>query len=717
MDGNIVFEMIMKDLGLSEESLRNTLTLLGRGATVPFIARYRKERTGGLDEVQIRDIAEKFAYYAELEARKETILKSIKEQGKLTDELSAKIGSCRQKYILEDIYLPFKPRQRTKATAAKEKGLEPLADMILVTQPLDGDRLAIISGFVSQEKGVPTVEAALEESLEIVIEKISESPDIRTMLRDNFRKKGVLISKARYELAGTKTKFESYYNFAELIAQSPSHRVLAIRRGAKEQVLTWEIDLAEDAVLKSIETRLVKNSRSIFHKDLLRAIEVCYRRSLKSSIEVEVFRMKLSEAEKEAINVFAKNLRNLLLVPPAGHKVIMGVDPGIKTGCKVAVIDKNGGFKEYSPIFPFTSDRQREEAGHIVTGLLKKYGVELIAIGNGTASKETKTFIDDIIKRNGLDVKAIVVSEAGASVYSASDSARAEFPDLDITVRGAISIARRVQDPLADLVKIDPKAIGVGQYQHDVSQSELKKALDATVESCVNYVGVELNTASKELLSYVSGIGPYLAGNIIKHRSEKGQFTEKKGLLKVLGLGPKVFEQCAGFLKIRESVNPLDNSAIHPESFHIVEKMSASLGVSPDKLIGNEELLSRIAISDHVTDEAGIPTITDIIEELKKPGLDPRDEFTSVEFSSSINDIDDLSIGSVLEGVVTNVTNFGAFVDVGVHQDGLMHISRMSEKFVKNPYEIVSVGDRIKVKIVSVDKVLKRISLEMNKKS
>ena len=717
MDGNIVFEMIMKDLGLSEESLRNTLTLLGRGATVPFIARYRKERTGGLDEVQIRDIAEKFAYYAELEARKETILKSIKEQGKLTDELSAKIGSCRQKYILEDIYLPFKPRQRTKATAAKEKGLEPLADMILVTQPLDGDRLAIISGFVSQEKGVPTVEAALEESLEIVIEKISESPDIRTMLRDNFRKKGVLISKARYELAGTKTKFESYYNFAELIAQSPSHRVLAIRRGAKEQVLTWEIDLAEDAVLKSIETRLVKNSRSIFHKDLLRAIEVCYRRSLKSSIEVEVFRMKLSEAEKEAINVFAKNLRNLLLAPPAGHKVIMGVDPGIKTGCKVAVIDKNGGFKEYSPIFPFTSDRQREEAGHIVTGLLKKYGVELIAIGNGTASKETKTFIDDIIKRNGLDVKAIVVSEAGASVYSASDSARAEFPDLDITVRGAISIARRVQDPLADLVKIDPKAIGVGQYQHDVSQGELKKALDATVESCVNYVGVELNTASKELLSYVSGIGPYLAGNIIKHRSEKGQFTEKKGLLKVLGLGPKVFEQCAGFLKIRESVNPLDNSAIHPESFHIVEKMSASLGVSPDKLIGNEELLSRIAISDHVTDEAGIPTITDIIEELKKPGLDPRDEFTSVEFSSSINDIDDLSIGSVLEGVVTNVTNFGAFVDVGVHQDGLMHISRMSEKFVKNPYEIVSVGDRIKVKIVSVDKVLKRISLEMNKKS
>jgi uncharacterized protein len=716
MNTAIIFEYLLEELGIDEGALKNTLSLLGKGSTIPFIARYRKEQTGSLDETKIRSISEKFTYYAELEARKDTIVKSISEQGKLTDDLKAKILKCRQKFALEDLYLPYKPKQRTKATIAKEKGLEPLADLILKEQPSEGDRDKLISGYVDPSKGVATLEAALEEALEIVIENISENADVRAALRDLYKKTGVLVSKVRHELDGTKTKFEAYYNFSELLSRSPSHRVLAIRRGSKEKVLSWSVEVPEEEAISSMILKTAKNPKSLFHKDLLKAIATTFRRSLSTSLEVEMFKERIDISELEAINVFAKNLRNLLLAAPAGHKTIMGIDPGIKTGCKVAVVDRSGNFKEFKPVYLQMSDRLKEEAEKAVVDMIKKHGVELVSVGNGTASKEAFSFMDGIVKKHGLSAKVVMTSEAGASVYSASDSAREEFPDLDITVKGAISIARRIQDPLAELVKIDPKSIGVGQYQHDVNQTELKKSLDMTVESCVNFVGVELNTASKELLTYVSGIGPFIAKNVINYRREKGPFKAKKDLLKVPGVGDKVFEQAAGFLKIRDSEDPLDNSAIHPESFHIVEEMARDAHIGIKELIGNEKAISGIDINSYVTGEVGIPTLEDMIRELKKPGLDPREEFTSVEFSAAINEIDDLSMGMVMDGVVTNVTDFGAFVDIGVHQDGLMHVSKMSQRFIKNPYEVISVGDKIKVKVISIDKALKRIGLEMYKK-
>lgn len=717
MSREFILKNIISDLKLSASSVENTVALLEESATVPFISRYRKEKTGSLDEVQVRNISEKLQYYSELEERKETILKTIKEQDKLTPELESEIVNCKDRQKLEDLYLPYKPKKRTRATIAREKGLEPLADLILQQKTLLGVKLEISASFINPEKGVNTAEEALEGAKDIVAECISDDALVRGNLRNYIQNNGVLVSKVKKEWASQKTKFGIYYNFSGPLKSLPLHRILAIRRGAKEDVLSWKITVDEEKGVSLVELNVVKDKNSIFHEELFAALTDSYKRLLFPSLEIEVFLNKLQEAENEAITVFSKNLKKLLLSPPAGNKIIMGIDPGFRTGCKIALIDRNGNFKEYKAVFPHEPQNKKEEAERILLDLIDTYDVELISIGNGTASKETFVFVSQALKKYDREVEVFVASEAGASVYSASEVAGKEFPDLDVTIRGAISIARRVQDPLAELVKIDPKSIGVGQYQHDVNQAGLKKSLEAVVESCVNYVGAELNTSSAELLSYISGIGKSVAGNIVRYRSLNGSFKNKTELLQVPKLGERVFEQCAGFLRIAEGDNPLDNSAIHPESYGIVEKMASSIGMDIKKLIGNHEVVAKINPVDYVTETIGIPTLTDILKELEKPGSDPRKEFTSVKFSTEINKIEDLAVDMVLEGTVTNVTNFGAFVDIGVHQDGLMHISRMSEKYVKNPHDIVSVGDNIKVKIIAIDKELKRIGLEMAKDS
>jgi len=703
---------ISQELNIRQSSVDNTIELLKDSATIPFIARYRKEKTGGLDETQIKNIKERLEYYIELEKRKQTILQSIKEQEKLTPQLEKEINICTEKQKLEDIYLPYKQKKRTKATIAKEKGLEPLADFILAQFNTTQSKSEILASYINIEKDVKNNDEALNGALDIIAEKISDRADIRSQLRKTTLNQGKITCKVKKEFKDQKTKFETYYEFSELVKKSPSHRILAMQRGVKEGVLSWKLEVDKDEALDYIDDKVIQNDNGIFVSDIQNAIDDSYKRLLFPSIETEVLNLKIEEAEKEAINVFAKNLKNLLLAPPAGDKVILALDPGFRTGCKVAVIDKNGNFVEYKAIYPHEPHNKKAESEAVILGFIKKHNVELISIGNGTASKESGIFINDVIKKNKLNVKSIMVSEAGASVYSASDVAIKEFPQLDITVRGAISIGRRLQDPLAELVKIDAKAIGVGQYQHDVNQTQLKNSLDLTVQSAVNFVGVELNTASAELLSYVSGIGNAIAQNVIAFRKENGDFKNRKQLLKVAKLGNKAFEQCAGFLRIRNCENPLDNSAIHPESYSIVEKMAKDLGVKSKELIGNDDLISQIKISNYVTDKIGLMSLQDIVSELKKPGLDPRKEFSSLEFSSEINSMEDLKTGMELDGIVTNVTNFGAFVDIGVHQDGLVHISKLSNKFVSNPHDIVSVGDTFKVRVASVDKKLKRISLE-----
>ncbi|MBT9438077.1 MAG: S1 RNA-binding domain-containing protein [Desulfobacterales bacterium] len=713
MSTQFIISNIAKDLGLNDLSVKNTVELFEDGATIPFIARYRKEKTHGLDETDIRSISEKLEYYIELEKRKETILKTIEGQDKLTAGLKQKILGCTDKNMLEDMYLPFKPRKRTRATIAKEKGLGPLADLIYLQHNITGTKKSIISKYIDPKKGVQTYEDAITGALDIIAEKISNNEFIRRLVRNNVQKRGRICSKAKKDWIEKHSKFQDYYEFSELIQRSPSHRMLAIRRGSSEDVLTWKIEVDEEHIIGLIESKVVKRNDFLFNKELKVAVKDSFKRLIFPSIEKEVFNLKMEGAEKEAIKVFSKNLGNLLISPPAGGRIIMGIDPGYRTGCKVAVIDQKGDFKKFNVIYPHEPQKREDEADRILLDLIEQYEVELISIGNGTASKETDIFVRGVINRHNLNVGSVVVSEAGASVYSASENAIKEFPDLDVTIRGAISIARRLQDPLAELVKIDPKSIGVGQYQHDIDQKELKRFLDMTVESCVNYVGVELNTASVELLSYVSGIKRAIAGNIVRYRSEQGLFKSRKELNRVYKLGPRTFEQCAGFLRIRGSSNPLDNSAIHPETYHIVEKMANDRKVSLDQIIGNEKLISLINIEKYVTEDFGIPTLTDILDELKKPGIDPRKEFKSVEFSADINDLEDLTEDMILEGNVTNVTNFGAFVDIGVHQDGLIHISKLSNSFVKDPNDIVSVGDTVTVKVLDVDVALKRISLEM----
>lgn len=708
-----ITQTITRELELQAFQVNNTLELFGEGATVPFIARYRKERTGLLDEVQIRNIRDRFDYIKELEERRAAILKSIEEQGKLTAELKEKIEACLVKQELEDLYLPYKPKRKTKGMAAREKGLEPLAmELWLQGQSIVPEKLA--ENYINPELGISNIKEALGGAKYIIAELISDDAEVRKFIREITLNKGILTSQVKEEFQQQKTKFNQYYDFKEPLKSIPSHRFLAIMRGENEEVLTAGLEAPAAEIDEYLLKKFIRDGSYAQAGFLTEIIGFAYRVYLNSSIEVELRSDVKEKSDIEAIKVFAENLRNLLLAPPAGSRAIMGIDPGLRTGCKVAVVDATGKFLEYATVFPHGSAHQRQEAAATLAALAKKHQMELAAIGNGTASRETDSFVREVIKDNqGIRLQPVVVSESGASVYSASDLAREEFPDLDVSVRGAISIARRLQDPLAELVKIDPKSIGVGQYQHDVNQPKLRQALHETVESCVNFVGVDLNTASYSLLAYVSGLSEGMAKNIVKYRDENGAFKSRKELLKVARLGPKAFEQAAGFLRIRAGADPLDNSAVHPESYAIVKQMAKDLKTKTDLLVGNALLADKIDPKKYVTDTVGLPTLNDILLELKKPGRDPREKFELANFMDGVTEISHLKPGMVMEGVVTNVANFGAFVDIGVHQDGLVHISQLANKYVRDPKEVVKVGQKVKVKVLEVDLERKRIALSM----
>ncbi|MFN7937365.1 MAG: Tex family protein [Bryobacteraceae bacterium] len=701
---------ISKQIEVSLKSLASTIELLDEGATVPFIARYRKEVTGNLDEVQIRNVQEKLEYFRELEDRRATVLQSIQEQGKLTDELRKKIEATMEKTELEDLYLPYKPKRRTKASIARDKGLEPLANFLWEQQPGLNEFAAT---FVNPEKEVNSVDEALEGARHIVAEVVSENADFRKKVRAMMTEQGNVVSRRIEGVEDPESKFAQYYEFSEPAAKIPSHRMLAIRRGAKEGILHFEIDVPALGPVTYLQSQVIKGD-SEARPHLEEAITDSYERLLNPSIQTEV-RLELKDrSDEEAIKVFRENLENLLLAPPAGMLAVIGIDPGIRTGCKVAVVDNTGKFLENSVIYPHEPKNDLIGSVRVLAGLINKYNVQAIAIGNGTASRETSTFVNDFLRQANLTKTfSAVVNEAGASVYSASDIARQEFPDLDLTVRGAISIARRLQDPLAELVKVDPKSIGVGQYQHDVDQKRLKLSLDATVESCVNRVGVDLNTASAPLLKHVSGLNERTAWSIVEFRNQNGRFQSRTQLMKVPGLGPKTFQLAAGFLRIRGGENPLDVTAVHPESYPIVERIADSLKVSLHDLIANPKLIENVDMQAFQTAEAGTYTLADIKEELRKPGRDPRDTFVRPSFRDDVKEISDLKPGMQLEGVVTNVTRFGAFVDIGVHQDGLVHVSEMSNRFIKDPSEAVKVGQIVKVQVLTADAKAKRVALSM----
>ncbi|MBL8210122.1 MAG: RNA-binding transcriptional accessory protein [Bryobacterales bacterium] len=695
------------------KSLVATIELLDEGATVPFIARYRKEATGNLDEVQIRDTQEKLEYFRELEDRRASILQSIQEQGKLTDELRKKIEATMEKNELEDLYLPYKPKRRTKASIARDKGLEPLANFLWEQAEGAGDLYELAATFVSAEKEVNSIDEALEGARHIIAEVVSENADFRKKVRAMMAEGGMVVSRRIEGVEDPESKYTQYYEFREPASKIPSHRMLAIRRGAKEGVLHFEIELESAGPVTWLESQVIKsNGDTAYH--LRDAITDSYERLLNPSIQTEV-RLELKDrSDEDAIKVFRDNLENLLLSPPAGMLSVIGIDPGIRTGCKIAVVDNTGKFLEHSVIYPH--EPKNDLAGSVKTlaSLIARHNVQALAIGNGTASRETSAFVNDFLRQAGLSkVFSVVVSESGASVYSASDVARQEFPDLDLTVRGAISIARRLQDPLAELVKVDPKSIGVGQYQHDVDQRRLKQSLEATVESCVNRVGVDLNTASVPLLRHVSGLNERTAQNIVEFRNQNGRFRNRKQLMEVSGLGPKTFQLAAGFLRIRGGDNPLDVTAVHPESYDIVEKIADSLKVSLADLIANPKLIENVDIQAFRTEQAGSYTLTDIKEELRKPGRDPRDTFQLPSFRDDVKEIVDLKPGMQLEGVITNVTRFGAFVDIGVHQDGLVHVSELSNRFVKDPAEFVKAGQIVKVQVLTADPKTKRVALSM----
>jgi protein Tex len=703
---------VTEETGLKSFQVDNTVTLLQEGATVPFIARYRKERTGELDEVEIRSIEERLTYFTELFERKTTVLKSIEEQGKLTPELTVRIDATRQKTELEDLYLPYKPKRRTKATIAKERGLEPLADLIAAQELLQGTPDEIALPFVAPEREVPDTAAALAGAGHILAERFAEDADLRAFVRHLTGEQGLVSSRVAADKKDAVTKFEMYYDFQELLREVPSHRMLAMRRGEKEEVLYLSILAPVEEILAGLKTRTIRGE-SIFRPLLAEVLDDAYKRLLSQSIEVELRLEAKQRAEETAIRVFSDNLRNLLLAPPAGGKRVLGIDPGLRTGCKLAAVDGTGRFLENATIYPHTGEGKAIAAKKDLLGLVEAHGCEMIAIGNGTAGRETEQFVRESLSEAGRQVPIVMVSEAGASVYSASEIAREEFPELDLTVRGAISIARRLQDPLAELVKVDPKSIGVGQYQHDVNQSQLKKSLDAVVESCVNFVGVDLNTASWALLSYVSGVGPSLAKAIVSHRDKHGRFAARKALLDVSRFGAKAFEQAAGFLRIRGGSHPLDNTAVHPERYPVVETMAADLGVSLAELVTDPALVTRIELPRYVTETVGLPTLRDILDELKKPGRDPRREFQAAAFRDDVREMTDLKEGMVLQGVVTNVTAFGAFIDIGVHQDGLVHVSHLADRFIKDPNEAVQVGQIVKVKVLAIDSERKRIALSI----
>ncbi|MCM2358480.1 MAG: RNA-binding transcriptional accessory protein [Geobacteraceae bacterium] len=703
---------ITEETGFTPAQVDNTVTLLREGATVPFIARYRKERTGELDEVAIRAIEERLGYFIELEERKVTVLRSIGEQGKLTPELQARVEAIRQKTGLEDLYLPYKPKRRTKATIARERGLEPLAELILAQAVTAGTPGEAALPFVDPAREVPDAAAALAGAGHILAERLSEDAELRALVRRLTWEQGLIAARVAADKKGAVTKFEMYYDYQEKLREVPSHRMLAMRRGEKEEVLYLAIVAPVAEILAGLKARL-RRGESIFRPLLEEVAEDAYKRLLAPSIEVELRLEAKNRAEEGAIRVFAANLRNLLLAPPAGGKRVLGIDPGLRTGCKMAAVDGTGRFFGHTVIYPHSGAAKAAAAREELIRFLDGHASGMIAIGNGTAGRETERFVLDALAAAGKRVPVVMVSEAGASVYSASEIAREEFPELDLTVRGAISIARRLQDPLAELVKIDPKSIGVGQYQHDVHQGNLRKALDAVVESCVNYVGVDLNTASWALLSYVSGVGSSLARGIVRHRDEHGPFRSRKGLLEVPRFGAKAFEQAAGFLRIRAGSHPLDNTAVHPERYPLVEAMAADLGVSLAELAAAPALVARIDPGRYLGEAVGLPTLRDIIDELKKPGRDPRQEFAAASFRDDVRELADLKEGMVLQGVVTNVTAFGAFVDIGVHQDGLVHVSQLAERFVRDPHEAVRAGQLVKVKVLGVDRERKRIALSI----
>lgn len=709
-----ISQLLAQELSLKPTQVKNALELLAEGATVPFIARYRKERTGEMNEIQLRDLSDRFTYLSELEERKEAILSAIALTGKLTEELKAKIENCLQKTELEDLYLPYKPKRRTRATIAREKGLEPLAEFIktlnfknAATGSLDAEAAKYIA------EAVKTVEDALKGAADILAEEVSEKAELRAYLRDYLIEAGVFASRIKADHPEGSTKFEMYRNFQVRVKNIAPHNMLALCRGEAEGVLDFQLAFDEEVVLSYLESKEIHTKvRGIrdFYRGMLRD---AFNRLMKASLIGEVRSIRKIYADVESIKTFESNLRELLLSPPAGMKPTLAIDPGFRTGCKVAVLDQTGKFLAYQAVFPHQAAEQRVQAARTIKNLIEKYKVELIAIGNGTAGRETEEFVAEVLRITQHQPIKVMVNESGASIYSASEVAIAEFPELDITVRGAISIGRRLQDPLAELVKIDPKSIGVGQYQHDVDHKLLQKKLDETVESCVNYVGVDLNTASKELLAFVSGITPTIAKNIIAYRNEHGVFKNRRLLRKVAKLGPKAFEQCAGFLRIRGGDNPLDNTAVHPESYFIVESIAADLGLPLEQIAQAAQKFKSMELKKYVTDTVGEPTLRDIIRELEKPGRDPRAEFKYATFKEGIKEIADLKIGMELEGIVTNVANFGAFVDIGVHQDGLVHISQMADRFVDDPKKITKVGQVVKVRVLEVNEKLKRISLSM----
>ena len=705
-----ILNHIAQNLTLPLGGITAVIGLLDEGGTVPFIARYRKEATGNLDEVQIRDIEEKLTYFRELVDRRETILASISEQGKLTDELKARILKTLDKSELEDLYLPYKPKRRTKATIAREKGLEPLATYIWAQQPGEKSLEVFAPEFINAELGVGSVDEALEGARHIVAEWISEDADLRKALRQLLFDEGTVISRKVTDAVDEQDKFKMYYEYSEPVKTIPSHRMLAIRRGESENVLYFLLEIENERALAVMRSHLLKQAGD-WTVQLNLAIEDAWKRLLNASIQGEI-RLELKRrSDAEAIGVFRDNLYNILLAPPAGPISVLGIDPGLRTGCKVAVVDETGKLLDHTVLYLHTSKHGNEEAMPKLEALLRKHTIRAIAIGNGTASRETDAFVRDFLREKGIsEIFSVTVSEAGASVYSASDVARQEFPDLDLTVRGAISIARRLQDPLSELVKVDPKSIGVGQYQHDVDQRQLQDSLNTVIESCVNKVGVDLNTSSWTLLRYVAGITERTAINIVNFRNEHGSFRSRQQVLDVPGIGPKSFEQSAGFLRIRNGENPLDQTAVHPESYPIVEQIATSLETTVSEIIHRPELLERV---DRKQLKAGTFTLDDILSELRKPGRDPRDKFVAPSFHEGVREIADVVVGMTLEGVVTNVTKFGAFVDIGVHQDGLVHISELSNRFIKDPNEAVKTGQIVKVKVLTVDTKAKRIGLSM----
>lgn len=699
--------IVSKELSINEKQVRTTLSLLDEGATVPFIARYRKELTGSLDEVQITTIRDRIQQLRDLDKRKEAILKSINDQGKLTPELEIQVKSAETMSSLEDIYLPYKPKRKTRASMAREKGLQPLAELLLKQEAIDVE--AIADSFIDEGKSVSSFEEALAGARDIIAEQIAEDADVRAHTRKMVLNKGQFVSKVVPGKEEAAIKYKDYFEWSEALKEAPSHRVLAMRRGEKEELLYLDIDVSESDVLPGIEKLYIKGNNAASNQVSLALLD-SYKRLLKPSMETEIRVLTRQKADEEAIKVFADNARQLLLAAPLGQKRLMAIDPGFRTGCKTVVLDAQGNLLENTAIFPHSGAGGQAEAEKVIKRLVSTYDIEAIAIGNGTAGRETEDFVR---KLNISGPTIVMVNESGASIYSASEVAREEFPDHDVTVRGAVSIGRRLMDPLAELVKIDPKSIGVGQYQHDVDQNKLQSALDDTVMSCVNSVGVELNTASKQILSYISGLGPALAQQIVNYRKENGPFSSRRDLKKVPRLGDKAFEQAAGFLRIRNAKNPLDSSAVHPERYALVEQMAKDLNVSIQDLMKDEQVRKRVDLKKYISDDVGLPTLNDIIAELAKPGLDPRDKFEAFSFTEGVNSISDLKTGMKLPGIVTNITNFGAFVDIGVHQDGLVHLSQLANHYVSDPNEIVKVQQHVEVIVTEVDEKRKRISLSM----